>query len=166
MNAPERDTALDDGQGSSPPGTGLASTDVGGSLVRSEERLRVGTEWVSAGSARLEKYTVTETRTITVQVIRERVRLITTGADEQSTAVDDPGADGAAPAGAATASSGWLVLTEEQVVVSKQPVPVERVRLDTFLTIEQQDVTAQVRSERIELVADPGVITHESASSA
>jgi stress response protein YsnF len=44
-----------------------------------------------------------------------------------------------------------VVLTEERVVVSKEPVPVERVRLGTETVTEQQEVTEAVRKEHIEL---------------
>ena len=44
-------------------------------VVRSEERLRVATETVAVGRARLVKYVVTEDVTYTVPVSREEVRL-------------------------------------------------------------------------------------------
>ena len=42
------------------------------------------------------------------------------------------------------------MLTEERVVVSKETVPVEKVRLDTETVTEQQEVTEAVRKEQIE----------------
>ena len=44
-------------------------------MTRSEERLRVGTEKVETGRARLRKYVVTENQTVTVPVTREEVRI-------------------------------------------------------------------------------------------
>ncbi|GAA2017859.1 YsnF/AvaK domain-containing protein [Nakamurella flavida] len=118
-------------------------------LIRSEERLAVTTRRVVAGIARLEKIRVTETRTFTVDVVREEVRLVidrdTAGSD-----VDDRGA--ARPAGP---EGPWLVLSEEQVVVTKNLVPVERVRLDVTPVTEMRDVTAAVRSERVEVTHVP-----------
>ena len=44
-------------------------------MTRSEEQLRVGTERVEAGRARLRKYVVTEQQTVQVPVTREEVRV-------------------------------------------------------------------------------------------
>ena len=43
-----------------------------------------------------------------------------------------------------------MTLTEERVVVNKETVPVEKVRLGTETVTEQQDVTEAVRKEQIE----------------
>ena len=43
-----------------------------------------------------------------------------------------------------------VVVSEERVVVNKETVPVEKVRLDTETVTEQQDVTESVRKEQIE----------------
>jgi len=43
-----------------------------------------------------------------------------------------------------------VVLTEERVVVNKETVPVEKVRLGTETVTEQQEVTEAVRKEQIE----------------
>ena len=47
-----------------------------------------------------------------------------------------------------------VVLTEEVPDVTKETVPVERVRLGTETVTEQREVTEQVGSERIELDED------------
>lgn len=44
-------------------------------MTRSEEQVRVGTETVEAGHARLRNYVVTENVTTTVPVSREEVRV-------------------------------------------------------------------------------------------
>ena len=44
-------------------------------MTRSEEHLRVGTEQVEAGRARLRKYVVTEQQSVQVPVSREEVRV-------------------------------------------------------------------------------------------
>ena len=44
-------------------------------MTRSEEHLRVGTEKVEAGRARLRKYVVTEQQSVQVPVSREEVRV-------------------------------------------------------------------------------------------
>ncbi len=53
-----------------------AQTSDGDSMTRSEEQLRVSTERVETGRARLRKYVVTEQQTVTVPVSREEVRLV------------------------------------------------------------------------------------------
>ena len=109
-------------------------------LVRSEEQLRVHTDQEVAGYARLEKFTVTETKTITVEVTHEEVRLVRRPADGP----DDSGTAGP------TDGTRWMVLTREEVEVSRRVVPVERVRLEVYPVIEQRQVTDQVRKEQID----------------
>ena len=109
-------------------------------LTRSEEELHVSTEKVQTGRARLRKVVVTEQQTVTVPVTREEVRVV-----REPIAPGDTVAD--ATIGEAAAD---VVLTEERVVVSKETVPVEKVRLDTETVTEQQEVTEAVRKEQIE----------------
>jgi len=111
-----------------------------GYLTRSEEQLHVGTEKVETGRARLRKFVVTEQQTVTVPVTREEVRVVREPVAPGDT-VDD------VTIGEAAAD---VVLTEERVVVNKETVPVEKVRLDTETVTEQQDVTESVRKEQIE----------------
>ena len=108
-------------------------------LTRSEEQLHVGTEKVQTGRARLRKVVVTEQQTVTVPVSREEVRL-----------VRDPIAPGDSVDATIGEEAAEVVLTEERVVVSKETVPVERVRLGTVTITEQQEVTEAVRKEKIE----------------
>ncbi len=49
------------------------------------------------------------------------------------------------------------MLHAERPVVTKEAVPVERVRLDTETVTEQQTVTEAVRKEQIELDTDDDV---------
>jgi uncharacterized protein (TIGR02271 family) len=113
-------------------------------MTRSEETLRVGTEQVETGRARLRKFVVTETETRAVPVSHEEVRVerepITDG--NVGTALDGP---------AISEEEHEVVLTAEQPVVQKEAVPVERVRLDTETVTEQAQVTEDVRKEQIEL---------------
>lgn len=109
-------------------------------LTRSEEQLHVGTEKVQTGRARLRKFVVTEQQTVTVPVTREEVRV-----------VREPVAPGDAVEDVTIGEAATdVVLTEERVVVNKETVPVEKVRLDTETITEQQDVTESVRKEQIE----------------
>jgi uncharacterized protein (TIGR02271 family) len=108
-------------------------------LTRSEEQLHVGTEKVQTGRARLRKVVVTEQQTVTVPVTREEVRVVRepiNPGDSVDTTIGEADAD--------------VVLTEERVVVNKETVPVEKVRLGTDTVTEQQEVTEAVRKEQIE----------------
>jgi uncharacterized protein (TIGR02271 family) len=94
---------------------------------------------VQTGRARLRKVVVTEQQTVTVPVTREEVRV-----------VREPIAPGDTVDATIGEAAAEVVLTEERVVVSKETVPVERVRLGTVTITEQQEVTEAVRKEKIE----------------
>lgn len=118
-------------------------------MTRSEEQLNVGTQRVETGRARLRKYVVTETQTVTVPVSREEVRLEREPISEANI--------GEALAGPAISEEEHEVtLHAERPVVDKEAVPVERVRLDTATVTEQQQVSDTVRKEQIELDTDGG----------
>jgi len=121
------------------PARGAASGDAE-YLTRSEEQLHVGTEKVQTGRARLRKFVVTEQQSVTVPVTREEVRVVREPVAAGDT-VDD------VTIGEAAAD---VVLSEERVVVNKETVPVEKVRLGTETVTEQRDVTESVRNEQIE----------------
>lgn len=130
-----------------------ATVDSGEYMTRSEEQLHVGTEKVQTGRARLRKVVVTEQQTITVPVTREEVRLVREpieAGDSVDTTIGEAATD--------------VVLTEERVVVSKETVPVERVRLGTETITEQQEVTEAVRKEQIEF--DDAVTTDNDTTPA
>jgi uncharacterized protein (TIGR02271 family) len=114
-------------------------------MTRSEERLHVGTEKVESGRARLVKHVVTEQQTVTVPVTHEEVRLEREPITDANRADATSGPD-------ISEEEHEVVLTEERVVVSKETVPVERVRVGTETVTEQQNVTEDVRKENIELV--------------
>ena len=118
----------------------VSSVGSGEYLTRSEEQLHVGTEKVQTGRARLRKVVVTEQQTVTIPVTREEVRL-----------VREPIAPGDTVDATIGEAAAEVVLTEERVVVSKETVPVERVRLGTVTITEQREVTEAVRKEKIEL---------------
>src|SRR3954454_9924616 len=119
-------------------------------MTRSEEQLRVGTEQVQTGRARLRKYVVTEQENVTVPVSREEVRLerepITDG--NVGDALDGPDI---------SEGEHEVVLTEERPVVEKETVPVERVRLDKETVTDQERVSADVRKEEVEVDGGTGV---------
>ena len=118
-------------------------------MTRSEERLRVGTETVETGRARLRKHIVTETVTKTVPVSRQEVTL-------EREPITDANRDAALSGGELTEEEHEVVLTEERVVVAKETVPVERVALGTETITENREVTEEVAHEEIEVVGADG----------
>ena len=113
-------------------------------ITRSEEQLQVGKQTVETGRARLRKYVTTETVTQTVPVSHEQVRL------EREPITD--GNRGSAMSGPAISEEEHEVVLHEDVpVVQKDAVAVERVRVDKAAVTDQQQVSADVRKEQIEL---------------
>jgi uncharacterized protein (TIGR02271 family) len=119
-------------------------------MTRSEEHLQVGTRRVESGRARLRKYVVTENVTQTVPVAHEEIRL-------EREPITDANIGDALDGPAISAEEHEVVLHAERPVVSKESVPVERVRLDTETVTEQQTVTEAVRKEQVELDTDTEV---------
>ncbi|WP_394253117.1 YsnF/AvaK domain-containing protein [Arthrobacter pityocampae] len=116
-------------------------------MTRSEEQLHVGKERREVGKARLRKYVVTENVTKTVPVQHEEVRVTREPITDanRGDALDGP---------AISEEEHEVVLHEERVVVDKEAVAVERVRLDTETVTEQQEVSDTVRKEQIEILDD------------
>ena len=112
-------------------------------MTLSEERLRVGTEKREAGRARLRKYVVTDTETVTVPVSREEVRI-------EREPITDANIGNATAGPAISEEEHEVILHEERPVVATEAVPVERVRLDTEPVTEDVEVTEEVRKERVE----------------
>jgi uncharacterized protein (TIGR02271 family) len=111
-------------------------------VVRSEERLRAGTVNVVAGRARLITSVVVEEQTFTVPVGRQEIRLA-----HESVPASEQVATDVAPA----EETYEVVAYAEQVLVTTQVVPVERVRLVKRVVTEQTVVTGQLRSEQVDL---------------
>jgi uncharacterized protein (TIGR02271 family) len=112
-------------------------------MTRSEEQLRVGTQTVEAGRARLRKYVVTENVTTTVPVSHEEVRI-------EREPITDANVGNALDGPAISEEEHEVVLHAERPVVAKEAVPVERVRLDTQTVTEQETVSDTVRKEQID----------------
>ena len=113
-------------------------------ITRSEEHLRVGTERVEAGRARLRKYVVTEQQTVQVPVSHEEIRI-------EREPITDANRGDALSGADITEEEHEVVLTAERPVVTTEAVPVERVRLGTETVTDQETVTGEVRKEQIEL---------------
>jgi len=112
--------------------------------TRSEEQLRVDTEKVATGTARLRKYVVTEQQNITVPVTREEVRVerepITNG--EAGDIGDD---------------EAEVTTYAERPVVTTEKVAKEKVRLVKDTVADDETVSGEVRKERVDVDVDDGV---------
>ena len=111
-------------------------------MTRSEEQVRAGTEKVTAGKARLRKWVETEDVNVKVPVTKEKARLETEPITDanRGRALDGP---------AISEEEHEVTLTEERPVVAKETVPVERVKLTKDTEQDEEQVSEQVRKERI-----------------
>ncbi|WP_026218016.1 DUF2382 domain-containing protein [Embleya scabrispora] len=123
-------------------GTAKAGTD--DAMTRSEERLDVHVEMVEAGRVRLRKVIETERVDKVVPVMHEEWEIIREPIDSSNRRAALEGPD-------MRESTRELVLHAERVVVRKDVVPVERIRLVAKKVQGEQRVTEEVRRERIEL---------------
>lgn len=129
---------------------GVAGTD-SDELIRSEEQLNVSKDRVESGEVHLRKYVVTETETVEVPVEREEVRIVREPITE---------ADRAAHTSAIGEAEASVTLHEDQVTVTKESVPVEKVSLETETVRDTETVSEEVRKERFET---DGVVTDGDA---
>ena len=113
-------------------------------MTRSEERMSVGTTSEEAGRARLRKYVVSENVTQTVPVSHEEVRV-------EREPITDANVGNAMDGPAISEEEHEVTLHAERAVVDKEAVPVERVRLDKTTVTEQEQVSADLRKEEIEV---------------
>ncbi len=125
-------------------------------MIRSEERLRVGTEQHDAARVRLRKYVVTEQATVTVPLRREAVRIDVEPLP--ATPLDD-----SAERGLFREESVEIVLREELPVVSKETVAAERVTLKKVAVARRATVREEVRKERIVSSIDGAVTGGDGA---
>ena len=116
-------------------------------MTRSEEELRIGKVRRPSGLVRLRKHIVQEQVSTTVPVEREQVRIEREPITEANMgkAMDGP---------ALSEEEHEVTLTEEQVVVDKEVVPKERIRLDKDVVVEEQQVNETVAREEIEVDGD------------
>lgn len=112
-------------------------------MTGSQEQLKVDTEKVQTGTARLREFVVTEQQSVPLPVTREEVRVVR----EPITEADlGKAMDGLA----ISEAEHEIVLTEERIVVSKETVPVKRIRMESKTITENHDVTESVRKGQIE----------------
>ncbi|MFF3753273.1 DUF2382 domain-containing protein [Streptomyces sp. NPDC002018] len=117
-------------------------------LIRSEEQLHISTEEHEVGHARLRKVVVTESVTTSVPLSHEEVRVI-----HEAISPEDRSRMSRSPISEAQTE---VTLHAEQPVISKETIPVERVRMETEKVTEQREVSADVRKEQIEYDTDQG----------
>ena len=131
-----------------------ASDDNG--ITVSEEQLAVSTRSVATERVRLRKHVVTEEVMLRVTLRRERLTI-----DREPIAEADAGEH----VGGSDFTGGEqeIVLYEEIPVVQKLLRPVERIRLATEVTTEEQTVSDEVRKERVE-VDQPEFLTKPDAT--
>ena len=154
------DSGLPTGDATAPAGdrrdrsqeTGVVGHDTSGpttddAMTRSEEEVSVGTRQVETGRVRLRKHVVTENVTTTVPVSREEVRV-------EREPITDANRDAAMSGGDITEEEHEVTLHAEEPVVAKNVVAKERVRLDKDTVTEEQQVSDEVRKERIETDGD------------
>lgn len=112
-------------------------------MTRSEEQMRVGTERVETGRARLRKYIVTEQVTSTVPVSHEEIRV-------EREPITDANRDAALDGPELSEEEHEVTLHAERPVVQKETVPVERVRLETDEIADEARLDETLRKEQIE----------------
>ncbi|SNS21660.1 PRC and DUF2382 domain-containing protein [Actinomadura mexicana] len=115
-------------------------------ITRSEEQMRIGTERHEAGRVRVRKWIETETVEQTIPVSHEEIRI-----DREPIAGGRPD-----PKATIAEADQEIILYEERPVISKETVPVERVRLRTEQVQDEQTVRGELRKERIEVTRDDG----------
>jgi uncharacterized protein (TIGR02271 family) len=132
-----------------PVETGSVGRDTDGpetdtAMTRSEEKLHVGTQKQQTGKARLRKHVVTEDVQTTVPVKHDELRV-------EREPITDANRKAAMSGPAFHDEEHEVTLTAERPVVSKEEVPVARVRLDKQRVTEQEQVSEKLRKEQIEM---------------
>jgi len=125
--------------------TSGATTDQ--AMTRSEEELNVAKTERETGRARLKKYVVTEEVQETVPVRREEARV-------EREPITDENVDEATSGPEISEAEHEVTLRQEEPVVEKRTVPQERVRLDKDVKTDEQEVSEQIRKERVEVEDD------------
>lgn len=132
------ESSSDSGLAADAPGLRTDAADV----IRSEETLHVGTESVEAGRVRLRKWVEVEPTETNVATRRETARIETTEVNEPVTGV------------AMGESEIEISLHREEPVVEKRVVAKERVDLVKDVDTDHEQVTADLRKERVEVDTD------------
>ena len=119
-------------------------------MTRSEEELRVGKTQHEAGRVRLRKWVENERVTQTVPVTKERVTV-------EREAVNSSNIGDAMDGPEITENEFEVTVHEERAVAETEVVPKERIRLDKERVTEQEQISADLRKERVEVDDESGV---------
>lgn len=111
-------------------------------MIRHEQQLSVQTEPVATERVRLQKFIVSEERTVTFTVRHEEVRMVREPLDGD---VVSPSLLGEQEA------PRVMILSEERLVVTTETVPVERVWLQKHTITEHQEIHDTIEHEEIEV---------------
>jgi uncharacterized protein (TIGR02271 family) len=111
-------------------------------MTRSEEELQVGTAQRERGRVRLRKWVETQSVQQSVPLQREEARV-------EREPITDANIDAAMAGPEITESEHEVILHEEEPVVEKRTVPKERVRLGKEAVIDEEQVSEDLRRERI-----------------
>ncbi len=130
--------------------TASETTGTDDAMTRSEEELRVGTQQREAGRARLRKWVETEQVQTTVPVAHEEVRI-------EREPITDTNVDRALQGQEIKEGEYEVTLMEEEAVAAAETVPKERIRIEKETVVEQEQVDADLRKERIEAEVDPDI---------
>lgn len=142
--------------GGKPAGDAPADRDVeaGQTVVRSEERLRVGLERRETGRVRIRTTIRSETVTRTVEVRHDEVEV------HREPIADGAPVLGGGPAGVVPAALSPqvldLVLYAERAVAVTETVPVERIVVGTRTVVGTETVSAELRREQVDLDVSDG----------
>ncbi|SDH82924.1 conserved domain-containing protein [Actinokineospora alba] len=117
-------------------------------VIRSEERLKVGKENVEAGHVRLRKHVETEKQQVTVPLSHEEVRI------EREPITEADAARLTGETGDLADSEIEMTLYEERPVVSKERVAVEKLRISKEQVTEERTITDEIHKEKFDVVDD------------
>ena len=142
MEATRPESYAASGQPSPAPGMETASSGQGW-LTRCEERFAVNLEPRESGRVRLHKYVDSEPIQETVTVYREEyaIERVPVSSDDQISAEMGE-------------SVQEVILHETRPIVTKETVPIERVRLSVRTVEDEQTVTGELIRERIEIESE------------
>jgi uncharacterized protein (TIGR02271 family) len=110
-------------------------------MIRSEERFAVNLDTQEASRVRLRKYVETEPVEQTVKVFHEEYEIERV-----------PIAEGDRASSELAEGEQEIILREARAIITKETVPVERIRLATRKVEEDQTIRDELRRERIEVL--------------
>jgi uncharacterized protein (TIGR02271 family) len=113
-------------------------------VTRSEEELRITTHRRETQRARMIRYAETETVTRTVEVRHDQVRI-------EYEPISPHDSTRPPVTGSGDSGGRWIILYDEEVVLTTRRVPRERVRLRTQSVTEDREISEVLRKEHIEL---------------